>query len=75
MCDCMTAIGVTSLTFNHDTHTFVCNCAACQLSKLRFQNCLADDLSSEDGGSPTAVKGLVQPKEGKPGQSPSKGGG
>ncbi|KAL3150214.1 hypothetical protein ABBQ32_000073 [Trebouxia sp. C0010 RCD-2024] len=32
-----------------------------------------DDLSSEDGGSPTAVKGVVKPKEGKPGQSPSSG--
>lgn len=42
-------------------------------SQSRFQVCLADDLSSEDGGSPTAVKGVVKPKEGKPGQSPSSG--
>ena len=35
--------------------------------------CLADDLSSEDGGSPTAVKGLADLKEGNSGQSASKG--
>ena len=35
------------------------------IADIQTAMCPADDLSSEDGGSPTAVKGLAELKESK----------
>jgi hypothetical protein len=44
-------------------------------SSTKSKGACADDLSSEDGGSPTAVKGLADLKVSDPEQDASKRGG
>lgn len=75
-------LGKWSQTTHHHSHACTCcspvfgrTASYLPFSRLPIVVCLADDLSSEDGGSPTAVKGLADLKAGDHSQNASKGSG